>query len=336
MKKYFKIWQILIVIALIGFYFFYRQNSIQSKKAKEKKYTVKKQTLKDILSLSGKIDAEEHVTLQFQTSGKLYWVGVKEGDFVKKYQGIASLDQREVQKKLEKNLYDYSKERRDFEEDKLVTYKDKAITDTMRRVLEKNQFDLDKAVLDVELQNLTLEYTYLYTPIEGIVTKIDAPFAGVNVTPTGAQFEIVNPNTIFFSALADQTEVIKLRNGMTAEIEFDAYPETPVSAVIYSIAYTPKQGETGTVYEVKLMLPGAGAEQYRLGMTGDVRFVLKEKKGTLAIPTSFIRSDNGKKYVYVLKNGKQEKTFITLGEEIDGSTEILKGLSAQDIIVSDK
>ncbi len=84
------------------------------------------------------------------------------------------------------------------------------------------------------------------------------------------------------------------------------------------------------------MPAGVGAEQYRLGMTGDARFVLKEKKDTLAIPTSFIRSDSGKKYVYVLKNGKQEKTFITLGEEIDGSTEVLKGLSAQDIIVSDK
>ncbi len=245
MKKYFKKWYILPVVLLVGILFFFRQSSLQSKKTTEKSYAVKKQTLKNILSLSGKVEAEEKVTLQFQTSGRLYWVGVKEGEYVKKFQSIASLDQREIQKKLEKSLRDYSKERWDFEESKLVTYKDKAITDTMKRILEKNQFDLDKAVMDVELQNLTLEYTYLYTPIEGIVTKVDAPFAGVNVTPAGAQFEIVNPNTIFFSALADQTEVIQLKNGMAAEIEFDAYPQNPVTATIYNIAFTPKQGETG-------------------------------------------------------------------------------------------
>ena len=80
-------------------------------------------------------------------------------DRVKAYQAIAQLDSREVQKNLEKVLRDYSAERNDFEEMWRVTYKgikdpQTALTDTVKRILEKNQWDLEKAVLDVELKHL--------------------------------------------------------------------------------------------------------------------------------------------------------------------------------------
>ena len=44
------------------------------------------------ISASGEVDASEKADLTFQGSGKLAWVGVKEGDVVKKYQAIAKLD----------------------------------------------------------------------------------------------------------------------------------------------------------------------------------------------------------------------------------------------------
>jgi macrolide-specific efflux system membrane fusion protein len=71
---------------------------------------------------SGKTKADTSAELKFQTSGKLAWVNVKEGDAVEAYQAIAGLDPREVQKTLEKALRDYSSERNDFEEMWRVTY----------------------------------------------------------------------------------------------------------------------------------------------------------------------------------------------------------------------
>src|SRR5690606_32682488 len=78
----------IIIIVIIGGYF-YKKNTSQAS-AEESTYTVAQGTLQDVLSLSGFIDAEEKVDLHFQSGGRLSWVGVKEGDTVKKFDGIAS------------------------------------------------------------------------------------------------------------------------------------------------------------------------------------------------------------------------------------------------------
>ena len=54
----------------------------------------------EAISASGEVDASQKADLTFQGSGKLAWVGVKEGDTVKKYQAIASLDKRELTNSL--------------------------------------------------------------------------------------------------------------------------------------------------------------------------------------------------------------------------------------------
>ena len=82
---------------------------------KGKTLTVKKEDLKDSLSFSGVIEAREKVTLKFQSSGRLTWVGVKEGDRVKKFQGIATLDRESLKKTMENYMNTYLKERNSFE-----------------------------------------------------------------------------------------------------------------------------------------------------------------------------------------------------------------------------
>jgi len=177
-----KRWYFLIVILIVGGLIFYQGKTTELKAKNEKTtYTVKRQTLKDELSLSGEIDAEEHVTLRFQSSGRLAWVGVKEGDYVKKFQGVASLDQREVQQNLKKYLNTFVNERLDFDQelqDSQIKYSGGLSEDARRealRVLEKAQFDLNNSVIDVELKNLAIEYSYLVSPIEGIVVSIGSP-----------------------------------------------------------------------------------------------------------------------------------------------------------------
>lgn len=295
--------------------------------------------LRETLTISGNVDADEQVTLSFQTGGRLAWVGVKEGDFVNKYQGIASLDQRSVEKNLQTSLNNFMSNRWDFDQinqDNEDAYiKDGDVGERMRRIIDKSQFSLNNAVISVELQSLAKEYSYLYTPIEGVVTRVDAPYAGVNIGVTTA-YGVVNPDSAFFSATADQTEVPKLRIGEQAKISLDAYPDESITAVVSSISYTPKIGDTGTTYEIKLKFPeSVDVLKYRLGMTGDVEFVTKEKANVIAVPISYIRSDKGKKYVQLLVEGKPVKTEVTTGEEGDDEVEVLKGLKVGDV-VSDK
>jgi len=322
---------ILILIITGGLFSLKKYNQTKIKN----ELRVSKKDLKEELTLSGKIDAEEKVTLRFQTSGRLSWVGVKEGDYVKKYQAIASLDQRDLKNRLQKYLNTYVKQRLSFEQTKDDNWQkqydlSESIRDKAKRLLEQNQYDLDNTVLDVEYQNLSLEYANLWTPIEGIVTKVSSPYAGVNITPSQAEFEIINPNTLYFSATADQTEVVSLKEGQQGKIVLDAYPNEEIDGKIYWIGFSPKSGETGTVYELKIKFNFK--KPLKLEMSGDINFVTKEKKGVIAIPQTYIKSDKKGEYVNVLKNGRTIKKYIKKGEEIDGQIIIKSGLSEGETI----
>ena len=328
----------MAIVIIITAIFIRNQYSTASKEKKPETYKIKKETLEKTLSLSGEVDAEEKAVLKFQTSGRLAWVGVKEGDFVEKYQTIASLDQRDLKNRLNKYLNSYAVQRNSFEETKDDNWNNQyALSDSIKneakRVLENNQYNLNNAVLDVEYQNLSVEYANLWSPIEGIVTRVDTPYAGVNITPAGAEFGVVNPKTIYLSVTAEQSDVILLNTGMEGEIIFDAYPEKTFTGKVDYISFAPKTGETGTVYQVKLTLDKEAQKlPLKLAMTGDAEFVLSEKRNVLAVHIKFIKKDAKDDYVIRERNGKKEKIIIDRGEEFDSKVEIKKGLEVGDIV----
>ncbi|MBI3887530.1 HlyD family efflux transporter periplasmic adaptor subunit, partial [Candidatus Microgenomates bacterium] len=280
---------IFVAVAVLVIFLIYKNNFTKNKNL-ETSTKVSRKTLTEILSFSGKIDAQENVNLRFQTSGYLNWVGVKKGDHVNKFQVIASLDQRGVQKNLQKDLNDYMTNRWSFDQQK-DNYKNQIISPAIQRLIDESQFSLNNVVLDVELQNLAKEYSNLWTPIEGIVVDIDSPNAGVNITPTQATFNVVNPDSIYFSATADQSDVIRLQTKMPGKVSLDSFPDQKIDSEIKDISFVPKTGETGTVYEVKMALPVDNSSyKYRIGMTGDASFVVNEVKNALSLPTKYVKT----------------------------------------------
>jgi len=343
MKRVFNVakkrWYMIVIILVVAGFFINQKTTADALAKKQSTYTVTRETLEDTLSLSGAVDAQEHVTLQFQTPGLLSWVGVKEGDYVKKNQGIAALDQRSVTKNLQTSLNTYAKSRNTFDQSRddnqrVGDQPNNDVGNKMKRLVENAQYDLNSTVLAVELQDLARQYSYLSTPIEGIVIRADALYAGVNIGVTTG-YEIVNPKTIFFAATADQTDVVKLQNGMTGQISLDAYPDKKMSGSINFISFIPKSGETGTVYEVKLGLNEDNTQNaYRLGMTGDAVFVMDKKVNVVTVESNFVKSERDKKYVWRLNKDKKEKVYIKTGLEIDGKSEVLSGIREGDVLVN--
>lgn len=333
-----KRWYVMLVVLLAAGIYMFSRNSANGATKKDATYKVTRQTLRETLSLSGVIDAQEQAVLRFPSSGRLVWVGVKEGDYVTKGQGIASLDKRDIQARMQKYLNTYSSTRITYDQSKddnrEVVIGGLTVDQRQRtlRAFQKNQNDLNNAVLDVELQQLAAEDAYLSSPINGIVTKIDTPNAGVNITPTSGEFVVVNPDTLYFSALADQTEVVKLRQGMYGKVTLDSFPDDDANATVDTISFTPKTGESGTVYQVKIMLSGTDMTVYRLGMTGDVEFTLKERKGVLSVPLRYVRTESDKDYVWKMVKGAPVKTYIQTGLSSDTDIEVISGIDVGDVI----
>jgi len=333
-----RFWWIFLLGLLAGGGFVWWR-SAKANELKDTTYTVKKQDLTETLSLSGEIDALEKADLKFQTSGLLSWVGVKEGDMVKKYQAIASLDKRELTNSLNQYMNLFLKERWDFEQgvDDNKNWQTLGMTDAARdsvkRTLDKNQYDLNNAVLSFEAKNLALKFATITAPFAGIITKVEVPVAGSNITPASAVFSIVNPNSLFFSATADQTEVPSFKEGMLGKVVFDSFPEKEFSGSVEKIGFVPKAGESGTVYELKITFdPGDLAGSIKMGMTGDVNFVLKEIKEVLAVPEAYLKKIDGKFYVTKMINGVLTKVEVVEGDTIEGDIEIKEGLNENDVI----
>ena len=262
-------------------------------------------------------------------------MGLKVGDRVTKNQGIASLDQRQLQKTLQKYLNTYSKQRTTFDqtvdsnEEKTIALS-QDLRNQAQRLIDQGQNDLNNSVLDVEIQTLARENAYLATPIDGIVTRVDAPKAGMNVSITD-QYEIINPDTMYFSAAVDQSDVVKVYEGQRGKIVLDAYPEIQLYGTVSSIGYTPETNETGTNYEVKMILE-PNAVLPGVGMSGVAEFIVKQLHNAVAVPIDYVEETEDKAYVYKQIGDTFKKVEVKTGDEYDGMMEIQRGLYDGDVI----
>ena len=84
---------ILIILAIFGIWKYFT-GSKSSKKIESTKVT--RLDLKEVLTLSGQIDADTKATLRFGTAGKIAWINAKQGDVVKKWQALAGLDSADL------------------------------------------------------------------------------------------------------------------------------------------------------------------------------------------------------------------------------------------------
>lgn len=329
---------VLVSILIAGRSLRSNKEKININLKKAKKVLVSKGDLKKELILTGKIDSQNYSILRFQTPGKLSWLGVKEGDLINKWQAIASLDKKELQKRFEKELNNYLSNRWDFEDtqDQYKQTKEKyLITPEIQRILDKKQFSLNNAVIDLELIDIALKNATLISPIKGIITSIDMPSDGVNINPTNFSITVIDFNSIYFKTEADEEDVSKLFIGQKAEITLDSFPDKRFPSEIFQISFVPIEGQTSTSYKIKLSFKEDNSKlNFKIGMNGDAKIILETKENVLIVPSESIIEEGNQKFIYLLqKNNEIKKQEIKTGLQTDDFSEIIDGLKENDTVV---
>jgi len=299
------------------------------------------QDIKKEIILTGQIDAENIAVLKFKTSGRLAWVGVKVGDYVKKGQALASLDKTELKKELDRELNDYLTGLHNFNDvqDEYKETKERfLLTDEIRRILDRAQYTLNNVVIDYELDDLAIKYATLTTPIAGIVTDIEEPFAGVNITAATAEITVIDPESLYFGAQIDEEDVVKVKTDQSALISIDSLPDKTFNSAINYISFLPLSGQSSTVYDIRFKLKLDNLPlTYRLGMNGDAHIILAQKNQVLTLPLEAINQQDENSYVLVKKDKDQvEQKVVKTGIESDTYIEILEGIDQNDQIVIKK
>lgn len=297
--------------------------------------TVDRGTVKEELILTGEVKADEYVALRFPTSGKIAWIGVVEGDEVYKGQALAKLDTTGLNSTYQRAQADL----RDADATVVRVHddlKDKAGTESFTQIETRTDAEVakDKAWEAVVAAEDNLRNANLYAPFAGIVSSLASTSPGVNILATETAVEVVNPATIYFEVTADQNEVNDLHVGQEVTVILDAFADEEVSGTVSFISYTPLAGEAGAVYKVKVALDGVtDALKFRIGMTGDAKFLVDQKSDVLYVPTDFVNSDTTGSYVNRAK--KNNKVYVETGIEGEDRIEIVGGEVNEGDVVFD-
>ncbi|MFH2019202.1 MAG: efflux RND transporter periplasmic adaptor subunit [bacterium] len=301
-------------------------------------YSVERRDITETIELSGEIDAKLKEDLRFLAGGLVTYFPWKEGDEIKKYSTVASLDARALKKSLTKQLNLYASERHDFDSTQDLYQKERDdgdVDQALRRILEKAQYDLTNSVIDVELQDLSLTLSRLYAPFTGILVSAPITTPNVNVLATNV-FTLVDPTSLYFLADLDESDLNVVVPGLPVKLELDAYPNDLMETTVESISYASKVTSTGTTYEITIPIPLDKMSTLRLGLNGTASIILSAKKDILTLPIEAVSEENDRRYVLVMDGKKTLEKDVKVGISNNNFVEITSGLSEGDVVVLEK
>jgi len=124
----------------------------------------------------------------------------------------------------------------------------------------------------------------LLAPLDGmIIVRSVEP----GQTVTTADPVVVLSDRLIVEALVDETDLSMIKLGQRTEIRLDAYPQEVFAGKVDHITFESKLENNVNVYAIDI-LPEKVPESFRSGMTANVTFIVKEKRGVLLLPTEAI------------------------------------------------
>jgi RND family efflux transporter MFP subunit len=314
---------IFIVLVILGFVFFPKnQKPVLTE-------TARIQDVVQTVSVTGNVDAETTVNLTFQTPETLSYVGVKLGDYVTKGQLIVSLDQTQLQATLRQAQQDFVAAKAASQQ-----YYDNHTNATESDEEKVQRTAIDDAQNKAYDQMLKVQHditnSALYAPIAGIVTRMDAQTAGVNITPI-TTFTITDPNSLEFKMEVDESDIGKVKIGQEADVSLDSFPNNTFKLKVDQIDFVSHVTSSGgNAFYVEAMLPQSN--NYRVGMSGNSDIIIDSRSNVLAIQSTDIFDNN---YVYVKTPQGFVKTKLNLGLQNDTLAQVMSGLSEGDTVAID-
>ncbi len=170
-------------------------------------------------------------------------------------------------------------------------------------------------------------------PISGTIVSLPAQ-VGMTVSQAMPVARISRTDDIELRTYVAERFVSKMRLGLPAQVELDAYPGSTFTAKVKELS--PVIDPSSRTMEVRLALPSTEGK-LKAGMFAKIRVVTEEKESIVKIPAQAVVRRFGENYVFVVqKEGDgavARKRLVTPGILIDGKLEITKGLNAGEEIV---
>lgn len=239
---------------------------------------VGRRTITQTVSATGKIEPETQVKISSETSGEISFLGVKEGDTVKKGQLLVRIKPDIVETQLDQSKAGAAAARANMNASKAELDRAQENLDRVTALYQKkyaSQEELEQARANVNqrqamynaaIQNyeqaqaslrqiqVQASRTSIYAPIDGIVTSLFIE-QGEKVVGTAQMqgteiMRISDLNVMNALVDVDENDVVLVGIGDTARIEIDAFPDRRFNGIVYQIGNAAKTSSLGTQEEV--------------------------------------------------------------------------------------
>ena len=318
-----------------------------------------------MLNASGYVVAQRKSALASKVTGRLIWLGVEEGSFVKKDQVIARLENQDVSASKDQAAANVNVARFNLEQAQ-AELRDASVSLNRnkellsRGVVARQTYDdvlarYEKAVAGVAAAEAALkantaalegaaallEYTLIRAPFDAVVLTKDADIGDI-VTPLGAAANakaavvtIADMSSLEVEADVSESNLNQVRLGQPCEIQLDALPEQRFRGEVHLRVPTADRSKATVMVKVRFLdkdrsiLPEMSAKVAFLSrsVTGE------EKKPRIALNQSAVVNRKNLKAVFVVKGNTVVETPVSLGGPIGDMVEVLQGVKVGDQVV---
>jgi HlyD family secretion protein len=196
------------------------------------------------------------------------------------------------------------------------------------------------------------ENCFIKAPYDGIVAKVNVK-EGDSISLTASLFTFISTQKIVELTL-NEIDAAKVKIGQKATLTFDALPDLTLTGKVTEIDTVGTVSQGVTSYGVKITLD-LDDERIKPGMSVNAEIVVEAKPDVLTLPNSAIKSEGNLRYVQLIEAPEEIKNKLKIGTSIvlpkevkiknqpvkigisnDEKTEILSGVSEEDIVISSK
>ena len=305
---------------------------------KKEEALVSVMTLKDTLfnhylDIQGNVDTKENIIVQPEFSGTLTALTVKAGQKVAKGQILGRIDDAGMSQQLAQVQTQYELAKTTYERQKNLW--DQKIGSEIQYLQAQTQMNsLQKSINQMKAQ---LAKTVIRAPFSGTIDEVFVERGQVVAPGPQGLMRIVNLGNMFVSTSVPESYIGKLKVGTEVDVFLTSLGKT----------YKGKVRQVGNFinpnnrsFGIEVSIPNP-ENLLRPNQVAKLKIIDYVKKDATVVPTNVIQEDGkGNHYVYTVDNsngktGSAKKTVVTLGQSSDNVTEILSGVSAEDVIVTE-
>lgn len=311
---------------------------LKGNKAPESEALVSVLTIKDTvfnhyLEIQGNVNTKENILVQPEFSGTLTALNVKAGQRVSKGQILGKVDDAGMSQQLASIENQYALAKTTFERQKNLW--DKKIGSEIQFLQAQAQMiSAQKSVAQMRAQ---VAKTVIRAPFSGTIDEVFVERGQVVAPSPQGLMRIVNLSNMYVSTTVPETYIGKLKVGTVVDVFLTSLGKT-YKGKVRQVANFINPSNRSFGIEVSVPNPD---NLLRPNQVAKLKIIDYTVNNAIIVPTNVVQEDGEhNKFVFIATNvsgkkGVAKKVLVKVGKSSDNVTEILSGLSANDVIVTE-